>query len=358
MFKEIHNLLFYYNQRRDLQEAFPEVKDGKLSSLITWASYASQNLHNDKDAYNFFKSDAEFYFQARKYENFLPDPDWKTIPKLFFIFGAGRSGTTLMKRILNSHSMIAVTEEAISYDNIVCPLCLKYERIFESKKKWLGLKSLIMTDCLLDENFISFPLANHDESIAPKFRKLYQNQPIIFIIRDVRDRVSSMYNFIKKTSPDPKATTETYVSWIEKNPFIKENFHNELTKIKNLKNKLLVLLSLEWKIKNSALFEYKKRGYPILEIKYEDLVVDNKKALTKITSFLDLPFDESMLDFINKPHPGLRDANIDRNYDEVRRKTDIKSIGLYKKYLDSEQIDEIISVSGDMMKSLGYNFSS
>lgn len=355
MFQAIHDLIIYYSQRKDLQESFPEVLEGNLKNLLIWAAYASQNLYNDEHAFSFLKQYAEFYFQASKYENFLPFQNWHDLPKLFFILAAGRSGTNLLKRILNCHSMIRVSAEAVSYNCIANPLCLKYERIFEAKKRWFGLKSIGLTECLLDKNSFLFPIKNHEKTISEKFREFYDKQPIIFLIRDVRDRVSSMLRFIDKTSPNTNETCKTFLSLIEENQFIRKNFHEDLSKILGKDEKLPSILALEWKIKNYAFLKYQEKGFPIIKVRYEDLVLRTESTLQDITSFLNVPFEKTLLNFYNMPHEGLRDTNVDRNFDDTRRGPDTASIGLYKKYLNSQQIDEIMEISSDMMRKLGYH---
>ena len=354
MFGALRELLLYYCRRPDLQSSFPEVKEGDLKGLLKWASYASQNLYEDNEAFKFLKQKRDFYYFASNYENFFPDPNWKTLPKLFFIFGAGRSGTTLLKRIMNSHSLTSCLDEFFSYHGINQPLLLKLESIFESKKKWLGLKCPVMTDCLLDKNFIAFPIPNHIDKISQNFRNLYSNQPIIFLVRDVRDRVSSVIDQGKNTNVNMKELTKIFENWVEKNLYIQENFKKELSTIKNFKDKIFGYEALEWKIKTSAFSLYKERDYPILLIKYENLVSKTEESLRKICSFLGIPFEKSMLNFYKMPHVGLKEPGLEGNLDNTRRNVDSNSIGLYKKQLTSENINEIMEIASDTMRNLNY----
>lgn len=353
MFESINLLLVYYGKSETLQQAFPEVQEGNLKNLLTWAAHASQNLYDDPGAFDFLANHAEFYYQANKFDNFLPHPVWNSLPDLIFVFGAGRSGTTLMKRILNCHSMVTCLEEGNSYDCIVYPPVLKCQKIFESNKKLLGLKAIGVSECLLNNDLNSFPLESH-QNISDHMRKLYNNQPIIFMIRDVRDRVSSMYNLLHKSSPNIKTTIKQYESWINDNLFIQNNFSSEIQKIKKFKNKLIGLLTLEWLVKNTTYLKYKERGLPVIGIKYEDLVTEPSNTIRMITDFLGIPFEESMLDVANKPHPDLKSPGMEWNFDNVKRKPDSNSLGLYKKYFNKKQEEEIMSISSNMMRELNY----
>ena len=279
MFGPIWRLLMHYSARPDLQSAFPEVKEGNLNRLLNWAAYATQNLYDDKKAFDFLKQFHDFFYFASKYESFLPDPNFKNLPKLFFILGAGRSGTTLLKRIMCCHSLTAALEEGHVYHGMNKPILLKFDRIFESKKQWLGLKAPVLTDCLLDKNFVAFPTPGFSDQLSENFRKFYSNEPIIFLVRDVRDRVSSVIQQAKKSDVDLKGLSKLIENWIEKNPYIKKNFGEEISKIKKYDNKIFGFEALDWKIKSSAFFVYKEKGIPVLLVKYEDLRKEGKHGV-------------------------------------------------------------------------------
>lgn len=354
MFRAIWRLLLFYTKRSDLQKAFPEVKDGNLKGLLNWAAYSSQNLFDDNEAFEFLKDNAEFYYHASKFENFVPYKEFSNLPKEFFILGAGRSGTTLLKRIFNCHSLTAGIEEGRTYQSITNPFLLRLQKIFESNKQWIGLKGPAITDCLLSDDFVAFPVPGFDDKLAENFRKFYSDQPIIFLTRDVRDRVSSVINLGGRTGVGIDGLNNTFRAWIKKNPYIQENFNEEIKNVERSKEKIFAFEALDWKIKNSSYFIYKERGYPILRIKYEDLVLKTEESLQQITKFLQLPFEKTMLNFYKMPHPGLKSIGVDSNLDKTQRNTDSKSIGLYKKHLNENQTTAIMDITSDLMKELGY----
>ena len=344
----------YYSRRPDLQSTFPEVKEGKLNGLIRWASFASQNLYDDSDAFEYLKKQFDFYYFASKYENFLPVPDFKSLPKLFFILGAGRSGTTLLKRIMCCHSLTSALDEGRVYHGINNPILIKLQRIFESKKLLLGLKAPALTDCLLDDNFVAFPIAGHPDDISKKFRKFYDKEPIIFLVRDVRDRVSSVIEQGKKTNVNLNGLSKLIENWVRKNPYIQENFSEEISKIKKFKDKIYGFEALDWKIKTSAYQVYKERELPILLVKYEDLVSKTEETMRNVTTFLDIPFEKSLLDFYKMPQTDLKVPGLALNFDNTKRIADASSIGLHKKYLLPSQTNEIMEITSDMMRTLNY----
>ena len=67
-----------------------------------------------------------------------------------------------------------------------------------------------------------------------------------------------------------------------------------------------------------------------------------------------IPFDRSVLDFYKMPQTSLRTIGIASNFDDTKRNTDSKSIGLHKKHLKKQKISEIMEVAGDLMEKLEY----
>lgn len=210
------------------------------------------------------------------FENTTPtEKSNKTNP--IFIIGLPRSGTTLLQQMLSAHSKLNEGGEL---------KCLTYPMLEVGQAHINNLSSLegevqrrifdkIRTDYFyyLEQQLdLSWPCIdksldlNHHIGVIIKS---FPNAPIIRIIRDPKDTAWSCY----------RACFNQGLAWSYDLENIAEYFYHE--------NRL----SEHWS---------KTLKDRILEIKYEDLVNNPKKTLTKCLSYMDLAFENEMLSFYKK----------------------------------------------------------
>jgi hypothetical protein len=266
----------------------------------------------------------------------------------FFITGSQRSGTTLLRLLLNSHSQIAIPEEAgFLYPflnkrilNQKRPLTLRQRQRFirylqndEQFKKWnICSKSLAQLEnsCVSQKVAIEFLYAafaakSNKEFIgdkSPKFiRKLklltilYPEAKFIHIVRDGRD---------------------TFLS-------LKRRQHHSAESA--------LVSSAEWRVKEiliqRALGKIPNRA---IRIRYEDLVQSPSQLLMKICRFLDVEFEPEMLmfwktskDYIDQQHSDL-----------IYKPVEPKNIQKWKSGLTSRELDEYTFISRSLLKTYDY----
>jgi len=222
-----------------------------------------------------------------------------------FIFGKGRSGTTLLTMILNAHSQIAIAPEAHYFDKF----WRKYQRYnsFQNKSKYIKFVNYLFNSQeikvfgfspeetkKLVNKILSEPQSSHrivlenilfcyaakqgkpiwgqqtpgDIEVVARILKVFPQARIIQIIRDPRDIILSLRK----------------VPWGRKG--------NMIEHLKQWKR--CVRLSEHNKCLN-------QQNY--FEIKYETLLVGTEETVSKICSFVGAAFEPQMLQHHKKAEP-------------------------------------------------------
>ena len=217
-----------------------------------------------------------------------------------FIIGVPRSGTTLLRIMLDSHPNLAVGPEcpwtASSYGNITSFKDL-YHSLVEDKRGPVGNFSGLSEEdiaSILGEAFAkilnSYAQAKGKKrwlektpdhiTEVPFLVKLFPNSKYIHIVRDGRDVACSSYK--------------------EKETWGKNlNLSNSRGKIINTRLNALKRWCL-W-IKQ---FEKWQQEYElnVCQIRYEDLVKEPRMVLEKVLSFIDEPWSDDVLSYGKKKH--------------------------------------------------------
>lgn len=93
-----------------------------------------------------------------------------------------------------------------------------------------------------------------------------------------------------------------------------------------------------------------------LEIRYEDFVEDAPPTLERITSFLDLPFDEAMLRYYERADEIVGNLPKGRHTNVYR--PPVKNIRDWRREMTRDEARQFESVAGDLLAELGYETSS
>jgi len=107
------------------------------------------------------------------------------LPKAFFILGCQRTGTTLMRLILESHSQISCIDENRAYQILSNQELFRKEQKTNQNKKWLCFKTPRITE-QMSEPFLA------DVGINFRAPNNFKGSPIIFMMRNVLDTITSM----------------------------------------------------------------------------------------------------------------------------------------------------------------------
>jgi hypothetical protein len=252
----------------------------------------------------------------------------------FFIIGSPRTGTTLVRLVLESHSQIACFDEWRSYMALATNDYDAPEDV-----RYLGFKIPAWTEQLADDHVID-PITND-----PTVQQFYQGDPCIFMLRDVRDVVASMY---KHEFDLIRPIIEKIRAKINQNQTFRQRFIDELAFIDSLPDPQLALGALYWKDKTLVIFDYVRAGLPMLGVRYEDLTAAPDQQLRRMVRFLDVPWEDGLLDHPSHPHGELSTDGLAAGLTDPKRSIDTSSIRSWEKSFSPDQLREIMTVAGDL----------
>ena len=98
------------------------------------------------------------------------------------------------------------------------------------------------------------------------------------------------------------------------------------------------------------------REIPILEVRYEDLVLHTEDAMRKVLEFSGEPWDDAVLRF-HEQKGGTRDESKFLQNPEATRPIHTSSIGRWRKSMSETDAEQFKVLAGDLLTKLGYETS-
>lgn len=280
-----------------------------------------------------------------------------------FIIGNPRSGTTLLRLLLNAHSKIIIPPEAgfafwlyPKYKDFnYTKTALYFEDMKKTKKisnwniNWISLENYISEahpnnyQELINHIYLYYATKankpvkywgdknNFYLNFIKEIKEVFPNALFIHIIRDGRNIACSYKKLNSQSikSPDaPKLSNN-----------IKEIAHEWKTNIQTIQSSF-----------NS--FKYEN----VYEVKLEDITSNPITEISKIMNFIGEPFEESMLDYYKD---SKQSDVIPSQYLQWKRKNTLpiqnETINKYTSILSVEDINIFNSITKDILKA--YNYS-
>ena len=277
---------------------------------------------------------------------------------IFFITGRPRSGTTLLRTIFDTHPNILVPFECA----FIIDLFPKYGKI----KIW---NNQIKESFL--EDLYKQPLFNFWNTDKIKLKKEFLNQPSNM---DYSDICKYIYLYFK--SPVPKEK----IIWIgDKNPIytihlkrlskifpdakfihIIRDYKDQISSLLNVdfEKPYLPSLAFRWRYFNNIAYKFKEE-HPekIIFVKYEDLVKTPATEANSIFNFLDIPFDENILNFYKEKdiyEKAYTKEYIEKYHKELFQPITARRIGTWKQKISDKKIEMIEGIIGKAIAKFGY----
>lgn len=264
--------------------------------------------------------------------------DFVSSKRIFVICGCARSGTSLLRVMLDTHSILACGPEALLF----LPLPINPEEL--NQKFEIPLKSLRLwkrqcasrTEFIVrfQEAYLSLRERNiwgdktsRNVHCLEQILRHFPNAKIIHVVRDSRDVVRSLKTHRKRKVVDGQIVPTGWIQPIDD-------------------------CIGRWLLTMNEVLPF--RDHPnYVEMKYEDLVLDTIQTLTKVCSHIGVHFEEQMLQY-HAIKSKSRDATLFPQNIEATQPLSTSSIGKWKQELTDEEAEEVTRRTRDYMNSLGY----
>ncbi|MTI48984.1 MAG: sulfotransferase [Firmicutes bacterium] len=251
--------------------------------------------------------------------------------------GAGRSGTTLLRVMLNAHPNLCSGPEFKLFPSIInlYMQCKKFGGIMEAYSQDLSDIQNSFREFIYSffEKHIEESKAKrlvektpHNVLIMKELCEIFPDAKFIHVIRDGRDVASSLLK----------------MNWVDFNG-------NKVPYTQNIKKAAAYWNQIVAKAISDSNTSYLNNK--VYTVKYEDLILNTEQTLKDILSFLNEPWNEKILDY----------HKIERGYEPKESSTDQVSKNLYsksikrweKEFSESDKKD-FKEEAGKLLIELGY----
>ena len=284
-----------------------------------------------------------------------------------FILGNPRSGTSLFRLMLNSHSMINATPECgflhwwykkyADWD-LSCVTSNRLDEYISDLESSKRIEDWKMDYAQLKEKIVQ----ENPDNYAKLGEIVYvfygeQKGKKAKVIADKNNYYINHFNDLNEIWPDAK-----YILVIRDGRDVACSYLNIETLVTNspYKPKLstdIKTIAKEWLTNNQNVLSFSEslNNNQFMVIRYEDFVTDSELYLTKVCNFLGLNFESNMLNYYIK---NAKEQDEPLSSLDWKKKTlekpDKDNIGKYKMELEKQSIEEFNTTATDLLQKFNY----
>ncbi len=281
-------------------------------------------------------------YRSSQYQQTLANRNWydqsaRSNYPAIFVGGCGRSGTTLLREMLNRHSRIFCGPETsffgLPFDpaNIAVMWGIDLHGLRDEVKQHENLVSF--AQWFFDQQAAQAQKARWADKTPNNIRAIGQiltqfpNSKFVHLIRDGRDVVCSLRNHPKEKIVNGKV-------------------------LPNKVNRPISECTYRWLSDTSAGLVY--RDHPrYMELKYEQLVEDPETSLRELCGFIDEAFEKQML---HASVAGVDELSAGRFVNNPNSGEQVHSsrIGRWQTELSSSEMTDFDNIAGELLHMLQY----
>jgi tetratricopeptide (TPR) repeat protein len=255
---------------------------------------------------------------------FFPERKREKIPRLAFLGGHPRSGTTLLEQILDAHPEVAALDEPTAFTEVLEPAFLKSRE--HSSARINVLRRLYIQELQQELGAGAAGKLLVDKNPSPTARlpiwlRVFPELRVIIALRDPRDVIISCYF----QNIPLNAVNVNFLSF--------ERLARHYADLMDI-----WLTVREWK------------GFEWLETRYEDIVLDMQKEGRRVTSFLGLSWNEEQARFHEK---SLKKQLYSPTYQDVARPVYSRSVERWRAY--EKHLAPILPLLEPYCRAFGYS---
>ncbi len=276
--------------------------------------------------------------------------------KKIFILASERSGTNMLRKLLGSHSQLSGPLPLHAWNHL--SNLLPYYGSLEISENYEKL----LEDALY--------LANIPDATLSWNKNLKKEQLEFFLTeKNLSNTIAALYSAY--------ANMENSIGWVCKEINLFEHAYDILSTFPDAKfiylvrdgrdvaasvkkmlsqSRVLYYIVQKWKteqLKCLSIYNNLKPKNSIQIVKYEDLITNPVDQLTSICKFIDLPFEEKMLQFHTTPS-SIKESTI-HNLDNLSKPLNPNNFNKYQKELSAKEIKLFEHFGGKVLSLLNYD---